>query len=582
MDNAEVERSSLRPTRPEFRIVGNLADGHRIALRTIEELFLVRFTGSNDVKTEENKDYLGQIVYLPNNLKMLDKSTVLLDKKAPNLILNVTESNKAVLSSLVNKNLPGRLIECQNYDITSTEKALGPLRGICIREKFSRDLVAFAPNTKIQTLISSNDGWVFGKSRNTYISSAGLPGIIGSYGLTDYFNDLNFMELLPLFVFLRKCLGIREFRPTEVRACCIIDDANLRLPRYGYMKYSDIVKSANHKNYCIAIGMIPIDYKKIGHEALAIFKENPKRLSIIMHGTSHLKNKMTSPTSKQKEKAILEEALCRMNAFAEQTGLKWTKAMVFPYDESSIDTIRLIRKTGFQGAFKQRACPSGMKYSKKTQNPLFEMFLANNTIEGFPVINRQSIEAHYSDHNWYHKILFYAWLGKPIIPWTHHYFFKHGLEELEERIGFINQHISPKWTDIGEVLSGNYTVAQRDGRLYTNLYSNVMKIEIPDDITEVVLTKHGQDLPGKEEMLIVNGSEYDWDSMSSNYSATLIRTNKEAVLHLEIIQQNVKLEGKEHAFNFRACARRYLTEFRDQTEPYLKWNDKFIRNRVFG
>ena len=353
------------------------------------------------------------------------------------------------------------------------------------------------------------------------------------------------------------------------------------MSRYGYMKYSDIAKSAVRNNYSIAVGMIPIDYKKIGRKALNILKMNNSRLSVIMHGNNHLKNEMLISSTKQQKRKILEQALWRMNHFSNKTGLKFSRAMVFPHDRGSIYTIRMMRKIGFQALFMQMSYPIDIKHEYKTINSLLEMFPSDNSVEGFPIINRHSMEAHYSDHNWQHKILFHAWLGKPIIPWTHHYFFKYGLEEIEEKIDFINRHISPEWTNILEILNGNYTIANRKERVYINIYSNILTIDVPDNVREIILTKHGRNLPIKEETLIVNGTNHDWVYKSSDCLSTLINVYKQPIIRLEIIPNNAKLGGEKHLPDFRAYLRRYLTEFRDQTETYFKWSDKFINAYVF-
>ena len=565
---------------PKFQVIGKLDKDQRLTLNAIEDLFFIEFIESHEININLQMNILGRIIRLPKNLKKL-KNIKYFSKGLPNLILDVNEADIEYVSTLIKKKISGKVLECQDYYINPNEKAFGPLKGINIKEKDPRNIVAFAPNADIEKLIACKNSWVFGKSGNNYISTVGLPEISENYVLLDEFCDFRFMSLLPIFFFLSECLGIQQFKPVRLRACCIVDDANLRMPRYGYMKYADIVDSAQLNNYHLAIGMVTIDYKKIGQKALNIFQKNNNYLSVLMHGKNHLREEMCVSRPKQERMVMLEQALWRMNNFINKTDLKLTRTMVFPHDRASKKTLSFIRKSGFQAVFKQYAFPDDPKSRYRTIHPLFEMFPSENTIEGLPIINRHSLEAHYSYHNWYHKILFHAWLGKPIIPWTHHYFFKNGLGELEKKIAYINKHISPKWTDIYGIVKGNYTIAHRNNHVYINLYSNTLNIDVPDNISEIIVTKYGRDLPINEEILVVNTCKHEWDYKSDKCLSAVIKTNNHRRLNLELIPRNAQLGGKKHSHKIYPYLRRYICELRDNTEPLLKWMNKYINKNVF-
>lgn len=548
--------------RPTFVLVGELSTEQSDTINAIEELFQINILILSRVTPNSTEEIIGYIVHMPNRLQDLNPALLEPFEQRPVLFLGITKKDIPPLSKLINSKLSQSEDLRTKYDFSDEFDPFGPFMGYSLSEENSGVNISFHAVANVELLISSGSSWVYGRIENRYVCSAPLAGIWNNHGLRHEFCYNKFMGLLPLFTFLREFLKEKEFKPQSLRACCIIDDPNLRSMKYGYLDYNKALESTRQKNYHMGIGLIPIDYKKVNDSVTKLFRDNTSRLSIVMHGIDHLFSEMAIPSSEDSRRKRCEQGLWRMDRFQDNTGLNYARAIVLPHGMASREMILTMRKTGFQALIASRSYP--FKDKDDAPLPLYQMFPSENNLEGFPIINRFP----WTYRSW-DELLFFAWLGKPIIPYSHHQLFRNGYEKLNRKIDFINRWISPEWSNIPDLLLGNYTTAIRNGHFLVNIHSNVLNIRLPDDVSEFTVTKWGSDLPYNEEIIMVNGERHYWATATANCLSAEIPVESVKLINIELIPERPYSGETQNHVNLKAVIRRNITELRDRIAPFL-------------
>jgi hypothetical protein len=70
------------------------------------------------------------------------------------------------------------------------------------------------------------------------------------------------------------------------------------------------------------------------------------------------------------------------------------------------------------------------------------------------------------------ELLFQAWLGKPLLIYTHRGFFRGGHRPLIEIVEFLEHQVAPWWTGVAEVVSSNYQTRQTSDGWCLRVFSN--------------------------------------------------------------------------------------------------------------
>jgi hypothetical protein len=106
------------------------------------------------------------------------------------------------------------------------------------------------------------------------------------------------------------------------------------------------------------------------------------------------------------------------------------------------------------------------------------------------------------------ELLFQAWLGKPLIIYTHHGFFRDGMERALEIVDFVNRHVGPTWCGIEAILRANYQRCRRRDGTAVRVFSNHVSIQDAEGDSVGVVLKPGKDVP-PDETASVNGEAID-------------------------------------------------------------------------
>jgi hypothetical protein len=371
---------------------------------------------------------------------------------------------------------------------------LWPFSGLTLREAVERTLPAcHAQSNGIEPLVTTERGAVFlrGRSRQVYITLVPLGEESDHSPLKHQLEPERFMSLIPLLIFLRSGLGESGWLQQSVRATFMVDDPNLRLARYGFLHLVGLVDAARENGFHTSIGMIPLDFRKTRPSVAELVARHPESISLVPHGVDHLWGEFSSDVPLAFAESMLFQGLLRMDVHRSATGISHPRAVTFPHGLGNATWLQAMRNVGLDAAINKRSYP--FRLESEIDHPLFELLPAEATLFGFPVVNRFQAEKAKE------RLLFAAFLGKPLIVYTHHDFFRRGLEPLLHIAEFLNRHVSPEWASTEAILRRNYQTKRSDGRVAIRAFSNRIVLTAEEHSSVRVIFKPGADFPPDEE-----------------------------------------------------------------------------------
>lgn len=390
--------------------------------------------------------------------------------------------------------------------------------------------------------------------------SAGPGELHESEVLHDLLSPGRFITLLPLIHFLREVTSQQSWTPPPRRACFIVDDANLHAFHYGYLDYRKAIAHAGTHNYHMAIATIPIDHRRVNRNLAQLIRAHPARMSLLIHGNSHLHHELEGPHSEAECLRVLAQALRRVADLEKRTGLTLDRVMVPPHQRCSEAMRQAMSVLGFEAvSMDPRHLPSPKRAPLRGWNPAELSAGSIPVLPRYPL--RQCAEA----------VPLIAFLDQPIILYGHHTDTARGLATFETTAAEINRLANVRWMGIEDINRSNYLTRREARTLFVKPYSRRVRVDIPEAISEVVVELPSQTstvgegiLVGSARARIVDhGGVVTTDPILSSGSETLeIRwTGPSPVLSYERVPPP---KGSPWPI-----LRRFLTETRDRIQPFL-------------
>lgn len=438
---------------------------------------------------------------------------------------------------------------------------LRPFGGQVFHESEPRLITALAPSRAATPLISSPAGMTFARYPNGRFVCV-IPQLERLNGLLkDELRSSRFHGLLPLLLFLREALGTQAWSSMQVGAAFIIDDPNFRLARYGFLEYRALIEASREHGFHTAIAMIPIDWKKTSARVASLVRNNEDYVSIVIHGVDHLFEEFATSASLRQAEATLAEGLARMGVHARSTGLHFARAMIFPHGVCNATWMHAVRNAGLDGAISDWALPIDLPPS--SVDPLYEMHPAEMSFFGFPLINRfPAVGAR-------EELLFKAFLGKPLLLYAHHQYYREGLDSVVNLVEFLDRQVEPHWSPIDRILRSNYQLRGPSSGVAVRVFSNRVRLETVAAKDVKVVIKPSLDLPD-DEICRVNGSIAVRTIVPGAGAAYPVCASSTLDLMFEP-RQRIPVPETPSRPRLKSVARRLVTELRDQVlQPLLR------------
>jgi hypothetical protein len=349
----------------------------------------------------------------------------------------------------------------------------------------------------------------------------------------------------------------------------MFDDPNLHWRSYGYVKYHELVEDACEHNYHVSFATIPMDGWHVHNETANLFRENPGRLSLLIHGNNHTYFELTEADTDASREALAAQALRRVQRFELLSRLEVSRVMAAPHGACNHEMANVLLRTGFEAACISRS--SLMVRNPKTEwGPAFGLRLAESLGVGLPIIPRFHIRW---DETY---VLFAAFLGQPIIPVGHHEDLADDLRLITRVAGLINETGDIRWMNMKSIARSNFFTYREGDVWHIKTYSRQIEVKVPDGCHQLCVERAWLNESGAERLIVQRG---DLASTCSDSERPLpVAPGEEITITFAYRDMIDPWAASVSRPALWAIARRQLCEARDRFRPAL---DKLgaLRNR---
>jgi hypothetical protein len=243
-------------------------------------------------------------------------------------------------------------------------------------------------------------------------------------------------------MFIKWALKDCCWRLAEPCASLVIDDPLLR-PRYGCIEFDSFLAWLRENKLAATFAFIPWNHARSDPKTVALFRENPDKLSLCVHGCDHTKGEFSIRDAARLD-AIAQTAMARMAKHEDRFRLRHDRVMVFPQGKFSIEALAALKRSGYMAAV--NTSPFPVDYAGEfTLHDLLD--LAMTSPAGAPLFRRR----YPVDLFGFACDLFFE---KPAIIVQHHQDFRDGFGPLQAFIQDLRA-IQPdlRWMPLGSLLA---------------------------------------------------------------------------------------------------------------------------------
>lgn len=276
---------------------------------------------------------------------------------------------------------------------------------------------------------------------------------------------------VALIGFLRAVQSPDAPAPPPLRACLLFDDPNLRWRTYGHIDYAQLLSHAREHDYHVSMAMVPLDAGRAHPPTAQLYARNADRLSLVFHGNDHVDNELLAADDLDGALRIAAQAVRRVAAFEQRTGLGVDRVMTPPHGLCSAAMTRALGAVGFDGLCAIHPRPWT---PERPSDPVLASWAPAELVEGCAVIPRIPFGSSDAD------VALRALLDHPLVVYGHQEDVAGGLDplaEIADRVRRVAGEV--RWTSIGEIALSNATLAREDDVLVVVPYSRRVRVEVP-------------------------------------------------------------------------------------------------------
>ncbi len=297
------------------------------------------------------------------------------------------------------------------------------------------------------------------------------------------------LALLPLVELLRKLTAEIAWQPPPLRAAFLLDDPNLHWPSYGYLSLPQLSRHAAEHGYHLALAMVPLD-ARVAHPEAARLLRDSGQISLCVHGNDHFGGELGRVREQGEALALAAQALRRIEAFEQRTGITVSRVMVPPHEECSETMAMALARTRFAAITMTRPFPwlsspprhwltaTGERQALAGWDP------ADVTVSGLPILLRHPFAAAQFSPA---ELAIRAYLDQPLILYGHHDNLAEGLDVLAERSAAVNCLGPVQWGSMGDLAAANVSQRLDDDLLRLRPHSRQITVEIPSGARQAVV-----------------------------------------------------------------------------------------------
>jgi hypothetical protein len=321
------------------------------------------------------------------------------------------------------------------------------------------------------------------ESRVHDVLATPLPAVTSDDYLCDHFGRRQFARLLPIIDFIQRVTKAGGWQPPPQRACLIFDDVNLCGSRYGCLTFDRLAEHAQRHRYHAAIAILPLDATTANSAAAGLFRQNPRHLSLIIHGNDHEPLELARPRPEDERRQLLAQAHLRVRTFCERNDLQFAAIMEPPYGTILAEYFPSLDELGYQAVLvtpRQFRSRNGHEANHRA----IGLAAAEVLSGGLSMIPRIT-----ADQGWKTDVRLTTFLRQPIVVAGHHYDADAGMGFIDEVVDFVNSVAQPSWMSPADIARTQVMLRREGARLRVRCFGRQVRISIPDGVREVVIER---------------------------------------------------------------------------------------------
>ena len=363
------------------------------------------------------------------------------------------------------------------------------LQGQALPDRYLGDAAPLNPSAGAKVLARCPSGPVWAREGLLDTVSVAPAEMGEAEPLRDRLGRERSLALLPFVELLRELTAEAAWQAPPPRAAFLLDDPNLHWTSYGFLSLARLGGHAAEHGYHLSLAMVPLDARFAHPGAAKILRENPG-VSLCVHGNDHFGGELGATRDAGESLVLAAQALRRIAAFEDRTGVPVSRVMVPPHEECSEAMAASLALTGFAAITMTRpfpwlSPPPRHWLTAAGDNAVLAGWEpADVTASGLPVLLRHPFAA---DHLSPAELAIRAYLDQPLILYGHHDDLADGLDVLAERSSAVNRLGEVRWGSLDALAAANAHWRLEGDLLRLRPYSRHIKIDIPAEATRVVV-----------------------------------------------------------------------------------------------
>jgi hypothetical protein len=486
------------------------------------------------------------LVYAGNDFEILQK-----------LVRTLTGDNYAVLCKIN----PGVGDVAASDHFNDFCGVMAGLRVAVSKADLDTSLILNTPKGNTINIISHGDGSTFLKleyKRVPVFLSTSSKIIDIDAELTSQNFDVreHFLSAVPLVLYIKWVFAETCWNAPEVNACLVIDDPLLK-PTHGFVNFKELLSLMKRHKFSTNIAFIPWNWRRSAPEVVRLFRENPERYSLSVHGCDHTRAEFGS-FSEQRLCWKVQQATERMSRHRSITGIHHDPVMVFPQGIFSEAAMSALKHTDLIAAVNNDVisvdpCPRAI-----TISDMWDIALMGYT---FPLFTRR--------YPWegIENFAFDALLGKPAIAVIHHDYCSDHCAHLVNFVQQLNAlQCAPTWRNLGEVV--RRSCRQREtspGAVEVEMYGTELRIENCSDQPKHFAIRRRECEPSAIQRICTGAQEIIWKAVNGHINFEIgLNPGENRLIKMRFHNLPEKgFDGDNLPSRFKTMVRRYLCEVRD-------------------
>lgn len=362
--------------------------------------------------------------------------------------------------------------------------------------------------------------------------------------------DEIFAGLIPASMYLRYANPSGCWHPCCRTACVTIDDP-LLVPKYGCLNYARLEAATRDLPFSLSLAFIPYNCRRTNRSVAQLFRQNPTRFSISVHGNDHTRGELGKRDAGTLQGTV-QCALRRMAEHGATTGLGFDRVMVPPQEIWSPELMPVLKANGFLALASCKAAPAGSEEKVRLDALLSPAVMSYSS---FPLLLRKYARCIKPE-----IAAFWFFWGKPMIICEHHTLFRHGEGELVEIVKTVNAvGGNVAWMPLGDLACNAYLLRRGQGdAMQVRLFSGEALVRNMGATLLRVEAEKIEDPGSAPSKVQVDGCDVATQIDSSNY------------LRCEFILQPMGVNRIRLQYSNTLSCRAYAPSFTEQVKLTLR------------